>query len=52
MKNLFKAAAVAALAIGFAQGAALAQNIKVGAFFSTTGPASFLGEPAQKTMQI
>ena len=52
MKNLLKAAAVATLAIGLTHGAALAQNIKVGAFFSTTGPASFLGEPAQKTMQI
>ena len=52
MKNLLKAAAVATLAIGLTHGAAQAQNIKVGAFFSTTGPASFLGEPAQKTMQI
>ena len=52
MKRILKAAALAALALGVAHGAAFAQNIKVGVFFSTTGPASFLGDPAQKTVQM
>jgi branched-chain amino acid transport system substrate-binding protein len=44
--------AVAGVLIGMA-GSALAQApIRVGAFLSVTGPASFLGDPEQKTLEM
>jgi len=44
-------AAVAALGIG-AAAPAYAQDIKIGAVLSVTGPASFLGEPEEKTLKM
>lgn len=47
------AAAVAALAVGALSGAASAADpIKVGAFVSATGPASFLGDPEKKVLEL
>jgi branched-chain amino acid transport system substrate-binding protein len=44
-------AAIAALLL--AAGAALAQQpIKIGAFLAVTGPAAFLGDPEQKTLEL
>ncbi|HLO77897.1 MAG TPA: ABC transporter substrate-binding protein [Magnetospirillum sp.] len=42
-------AAVAALFFGTAQAA---ESVKIGAFLSVTGPASFLGEPEKKTLEM
>ncbi|MFM9976217.1 MAG: ABC transporter substrate-binding protein [Beijerinckiaceae bacterium] len=38
--------------MGFALGPVQAQDIKIGALLSVTGPASFLGDPADKTLKI
>ena len=46
---------LAAITAGFAliAGTALAQEpIKIGAFLSVTGPAAFLGDPEQKTLEL
>jgi branched-chain amino acid transport system substrate-binding protein len=47
---------VAAIALGsaiFASGPALGQEpIRIGAFLSVTGPAAFLGDPEQKTLEM
>ncbi|HVX99301.1 MAG TPA: ABC transporter substrate-binding protein [Pseudorhodoplanes sp.] len=43
----------AALAAGFATSVASAQNtIKIGSVLSVTGPASFLGDPEKKTLEM
>jgi branched-chain amino acid transport system substrate-binding protein len=47
MKGLL--AAIAALSIGAAQAQ---EPIRIGAFLSVTGPAAFLGDPEQKTLQL
>lgn len=41
-----------ALAAGTMIGAAVAQDIKIGAVLSVTGPASFLGDPEEKTLKM
>lgn len=46
------AAGAAALALAAAATAALAQDIKIGSVLSVTGPASFLGEPEEKTLKM
>jgi branched-chain amino acid transport system substrate-binding protein len=51
LKYLAPAAVAACLALGSA--AASAQEpIKIGAFLSATGPAAFLGDPEQKTLEM
>jgi branched-chain amino acid transport system substrate-binding protein len=54
MKTLLRAAAAAlTLALPFAGTSAMAADpIKVGAVLSVSGPAAFLGEPEQKTLQM
>jgi branched-chain amino acid transport system substrate-binding protein len=44
--------ACAAVFSAFAWGAQAANPIKIGAFFSVTGPASFLGDPQAKTLKL
>lgn len=44
------AAGVLSLALG--QGASAQQTIKIGSILSSTGPASFLGEPEDKTLRM
>jgi len=55
-KTMRKGLAAAALAIGSlglsAGTAQAADTIKIGSFLSVTGPASFLGDPELKTLQI
>jgi branched-chain amino acid transport system substrate-binding protein len=41
-----------ALASGAVLGAAKAQDIKIGAVLSVTGPAAFLGDPEEKTLKM
>lgn len=41
-----------ALAAGFSLAPAMAQDIKIGAVLSVTGPASFLGDPEEKTLKM
>lgn len=41
-----------ALAAGMSLTPALAQDIKIGAVLSVTGPASFLGDPEEKTLKM
>ncbi|MCZ7566277.1 MAG: ABC transporter substrate-binding protein [Burkholderiales bacterium] len=51
LKHFTRAALAASLAFGAA--AAMAQApIKIGAFLSVTGPAAFLGDPEQKTLEL
>ncbi|CAA7624163.1 ABC transporter substrate-binding protein [Magnetospirillum sp. UT-4] len=46
-------AALAAMTAGLGAGAApAAEPVKIGAFLSVTGPASFLGEPEKKTLEM
>jgi branched-chain amino acid transport system substrate-binding protein len=55
MQKLFKWGATAVVAAGFcavAGAANAADPIKIGAFLSATGPASFLGEPEKKTLEM
>jgi branched-chain amino acid transport system substrate-binding protein len=55
MQKLFKWGAAAVVAAGFcavAGAANAADPIKIGAFLSATGPASFLGEPEKKTLEM
>lgn len=55
MRNLVKWSATAVVAAGvgtFAGVAGAAEPIKIGAFLSATGPASFLGEPEKKTLEM
>ncbi|MGL4285184.1 MAG: ABC transporter substrate-binding protein [Phreatobacter sp.] len=49
-RRIFTSAAAAAL-VAFAAGAAEAQ-IKIGAVLSATGPASFLGDPSKRTLEM
>ena len=43
----------AAVGLAFAAVAAFAQEpIRIGAFLSVTGPAAFLGDPEQKTLEM
>ncbi len=51
LKGATAAAAVVALSAGFAAGEAAAQ-IKIGSVLSITGPASFLGDPEDKTLRM
>ena len=52
MKSILKKTALAAGVLAVAATGAFAQNIKVGAVLSVTGPAAFLGDPEQKTLQM
>lgn len=55
MRDLVKwgAAAVVAAGLGLAGASAMAaEPVKIGAFLSVTGPASFLGEPEKKTLEM
>jgi len=51
MRRLVAAAALGAAAL-FSFGQYASAQIKIGAVLSVTGPASFLGEPEKKTLQI
>jgi len=46
------AAALSATSIVFASAALAQQPIRIGSFLSTTGPASFLGDPEIKTLRL
>lgn len=50
--SFIKRCAVAAAAVFMATGAFAAEPIKIGAFLSVTGPASFLGDPEKKTLEM
>ncbi|OYU48022.1 MAG: ABC transporter substrate-binding protein [Rhizobiales bacterium PAR1] len=50
-RSILKLAALALMA-GTTLGAAKAQDIKIGAVLSVTGPASFLGDPEEKTLKM
>ena len=52
MRRMFKSLLAASVALAILQGAALADTIKIGSILSTTGPAAFLGDPEQKTLQL
>ncbi|OAN44733.1 ABC transporter substrate-binding protein [Paramagnetospirillum marisnigri] len=55
MRNLVKWGATAMVCAGvvaLAGQASAAEPIKIGAFLSATGPASFLGEPEKKTLEM
>jgi len=53
MRKGLAAAALAVGSLGLTAGAAqAADTIKIGSFLSVTGPASFLGDPELKTLQI
>jgi branched-chain amino acid transport system substrate-binding protein len=47
-----RALAITATVFGFAYAAQAAEPIKIGAFLSVTGPAAFLGDPEQKTLEL
>ncbi|MEO5336577.1 MAG: ABC transporter substrate-binding protein [Magnetospirillum sp. WYHS-4] len=52
-RSIFKRGAVAAAALlAFTGMASAKEPIKIGAFLSVTGPASFLGDPELKTLQM
>jgi hypothetical protein len=46
-----RALAAGALALGVSLGAP-AETIKIGSFLAITGPASFLGDPEKKTLEL
>ena len=52
MRNLMKWGGAAVAAFGFAVAAQAAEPVRIGAFLSVTGPASFLGEPEKKTLEL
>ena len=52
MKKLVMVCSMAALLLCSATMALAAGTIKIGGLFSVTGPASFLGEPEKKTLEI
>ena len=52
MKKLFTTFSVAAAALCLSTAALAAAPIKIGALFSVTGPASFLGEPERNSAQM
>jgi len=51
MKHLMQLTAGASLAVLAALAPATAAEIRIGSFVSATGPASFLGEPEEKTLK-
>ncbi len=51
-KSLYGAALVVAGALAAAGGALAQEAIRIGAFLSVTGPAAFLGDPEQKTLEM
>jgi len=51
-RALRTALAAAAATLLMAAGAAAQEPIRVGAFLSATGPAAFLGDPEQKTLEL
>ncbi len=52
MKKLMMVCSIAALLICSATMALASGTIKIGGLFSVTGPASFLGEPEKKTLEM
>ena len=52
MKNSWKAALAATLLLAGINLASAAEPIKIGSFLAVTGPASFLGDPELKTLQM
>ena len=52
MKKLVVIAAVLLMAMVMATAAMAAGTIKIGGLFAVTGPASFLGEPEKKTLEM
>ncbi|MBR9973416.1 ABC transporter substrate-binding protein, partial [Magnetospirillum sulfuroxidans] len=44
--------AVAGCTLALSWAAHAAEPVKIGAFLSVTGPASFLGEPEKKTLEL
>lgn len=52
MKKLVMIGSMAMLMVGLATAAMAAETIKIGGLFSVTGPASFLGEPEKKTLEL
>ncbi|MCA1908179.1 MAG: ABC transporter substrate-binding protein, partial [Magnetospirillum sp.] len=54
MRNLMRWGAAAFAALGFVGigSAQAADPVRIGAFLSVTGPASFLGEPEKKTLEM
>jgi branched-chain amino acid transport system substrate-binding protein len=44
--------AIGGLALAFAAAAQAAEPIRIGAFLAVTGPAAFLGDPEQKTLEL
>lgn len=52
MKKLVMIGSMAMLMVGMATAAMAAGTIKIGGLFSVTGPASFLGEPEKKTLEM
>ena len=51
-RYLAAVAGVALPAAGLAAGASAAEPIKIGAFLAVSGPASFLGDPEKKTLEL
>ena len=52
MKNWWKTTLVTTLLLAGANLASAAEPIKIGSFLTVTGPASFLGDPELKTLQM
>jgi branched-chain amino acid transport system substrate-binding protein len=52
MKRISVVVFGAAILLGCSTDGALAQNVKIGSFLSVTGPASSLGDPELKTLQL
>ena len=52
MKSLLKSVLAASLALAIPLAANAADSIKIGVILSTSGPAAFLGDPEQKTLQL
>lgn len=52
MKKVLAVCSLAVLMLSLATAAMAAGTIKIGGLFSVTGPASFLGEPEKKTLEM
>lgn len=52
MKKMLAVCSLAVLMLSLAPAAMAAGTIKIGGLFSVTGPASFLGEPEKKTLEM
>jgi len=52
MKTLWKTTLAATLLLAGINLASAAEPIKIGSFLTVTGPASFLGDPELKTLQM